>query len=108
MAREAALTKHVFLEYSEYQRFMELKRRNEELVEKNRDLENEIKMLRKQGGGIQDILEKEQKEKLKAPLVGEIASITLPPSVQTAIATAPDLMETKWYFLGKPSKNAGK
>ncbi len=100
------INKHVFLEYSEYQRFLELKRRNEELVEKIRMLEEKVRDLEedRQGHGFADLVAKEQAEKLKPPLVGMTESITLPPSAQIG---GSNHRERPWYFLGPP-KYEGK
>ncbi len=104
MAKETPVYKHVFLEYSEYQRFLELKRRNEELVEKNRQLEKKIAELEDQKGhGLSELIEKENREKLKRPLVGLSSSITLPPSAKGQKEEYDEYDDTKpWYFLGKP------
>ncbi len=96
MAKDTPVYKHVFLEYSEYQRFLELKRRNEELVEKVRYLEKKLADSEDQKGhGLSEILAKERQEKLNPPLMGQSASITLPPSARNEV-------EKPWYFLGKP------
>ncbi len=103
-SRDQPLAKHIFLEFGEYQHFLELKKRNEELVKKNRELENEIKMLKTDGRGLQSILEKEAREKINPPLVGQAESITLPPGSYANTSKA----EKKWYFLGKPQDHASK
>ncbi len=96
--------KHVFLEYSEYQRYLELKKRNEELVERVTSLEKIIRELKdRDGHGIGQILEKEGHEQLKAPLLSQTESITLPPSARVQTKETLKQEAKPWYFLGRPT-----
>ncbi len=99
--KEQPLYKHIFIEYGEYERLLELKKRNEELIEKTRTLENRIKSLEQDrvGHGLQEILAKEAKEKVNPPLIGTVPSITLPPSTSTEALSS---VAYPWYFLGIP------
>ncbi len=113
------LYKHVFLEYSEYQRLLELKDRNEELLQKIKALEMKLSEFERDqkghGDGIQQKLEeKTYREKLQPPLVGLAESITLPPSASAPAAVSVKnssevkgsgsqyLKKKKWYFIGPP------
>ncbi len=113
-----SLHKHVFLDYSEYQRLLELKERNETLSQKIKSLEKIIAQLEQrdqEGKGLQkELEEKTQKEQLITPLVGIAESITLPPNVAESTSTSskkslkgdgtkkPKTKTNKWYFIGLP------
>ncbi len=112
----AQLHKHVFLDYSEYQRLLELKDRNEKLSQKIKSLEKTISELEQrdqEGKGLQkELEEKTYKAQLQTPLVGLAESITLPPNVvvpQTSSKTSlkgkgvKSVKATwKWYYIGPP------
>ncbi len=96
--------KHVFLDFQEYQRLLDTKKRCEVLAEKVKKLEKEIVELKeapKEGtGNLSGVLaRKEERDNLKQPLPGIIDSITLPPSAQFEDSQK---SEKKWYYLGKP------
>ena len=109
--------KHVFLDFYEYQRLLEAKEKNEELLVKIRDLERrleDMEKLKNQDGkgnlsGL--IANKEKRESLNPPMPKILPSISMPPSAQIDNSTekekrkAYDTQQTKWYFLGPPRNN---
>ncbi len=94
--------KHVFLDYTEYQRLLEAQNHVEHLRKRIQELEKKVSELQQDqdGKGLADLTEKENKEKLQAPLVGIAESITLPPNTRIQEDDSPSLNK-KWYFLGK-------
>ena len=110
MAKSGSTTvsKHVFLDYSEYERLLTAKQKNDELMEKVKNLEQKVSQLVENREKNQDgrglpanlsslIAVKEDANQLKTPLAGVLDSITFPPS-----ATLPEETKKNWYFLGVP------
>ena len=110
--KKATVYKHVFLDYSEYQRLLEANKRNEELLAKIKNLEKKVGELQDQEGQghyPRSLLRKEYNEQLKTPLLGITDSITLPPSAQPGQALEISQKEKEkdtvpWFFLGPPKK----
>ncbi len=106
------VTKHVFLDLNEYQRLLQAKEKNEELLGRIKQLEKQleeadaVKRKRNQDGhgnlsGI--VARKEQEDALQQPFATITDSISLPPSAQIP-STIDKHTEKKWYFLGPPPK----
>ncbi len=103
------ISKHVFLEYGEYQRLLDAKRKSELLLLKVRELEQKLIRLEKvagnQSGTGQNnlsglIATKESENELESPLPGVLSSITLPPSASFSDKAPKKVVN--WYFLGIP------
>ncbi len=110
-----SISKHVFLEYQEYQRLLDTKARCEQLNEKVKELEKEVERLKSAknlegSGNLSGILAREdQEDQVKTPLLEIMDSITMPPS---ANLTNGELLphstssSKPWYFLGIPRGSA--
>ena len=104
------ISKHIFLDYSEYQRLLEAKRKSEQLLEKVRQLEEKIMHLEKRansqsGSGANNLssLIATKENELDSPLPSVLNSITFPPSATLAhVSDASKSKNEKWYFLGIP------
>ncbi len=103
MSESKPIYKHVFLEYGEYQRLLNAKKRNDELLQKVKTLEKQVDDLQKdQGGkGLETIVDPIFQEKRQNPLIEWSESITTPPSARmnNSVKTATSSL---WYFLGVP------
>ena len=118
MSTNKAVYKHVFLEYSEYQRLLETSSKYEDLLEKFKTLQKKIHELEKdqEGKGLHKLVEKEYTEKLQTPLLGLAESITLPPSAQiqqihenevtSKTARRKRKTSSPWYYLGRPKNES--
>ncbi len=102
------VTKHVFLDFHEYQRLLKAKERNEELLTRIKELEQRLEEESRKGkpqdghGNLSGIIaRKEQKDALEKPLPEILESISMPPSAQI-LDKVEDKTEKKWYFLGPP------
>ncbi len=108
MATTQSISKHVFLEYQEYQRLLDAKARCEQLSVKIKEMEKELEHLKSPknmdgSGNLSGILaRKEQEEQIKTPLVDITDSITMPPSADLTEPQAPLTTPRPWYFLGIP------
>ncbi len=110
MSTSKQVHKHVFLEYSEYERLLDAYKKNEELLHKVKDLEEQVKKLKsvtdQQGTGINTLPETEYQHKLQRPLIGVTESITTPPSARIERSGRGKSKIKKeqelWYFLGPP------
>ncbi len=102
--------KHVFLEYAEYERLLSAKKKNEELLNKVRILQEKVVELEtkgrnQHGSGLDKsssnlsrlFAEKNDQDDLKVPLPGVLNSITFPPSAKLDAQN-----DSKWYYLGIP------
>ncbi len=107
------ISKHVFLDYAEYQRLLEGEKKLGLLMTKVRELEAKLAQLQKSGAGTESnlsalVAQNEEKHELEPPLAGVISSITFPPSsrldpeARKQQEKAEEKAEEKWYFLGIP------
>ncbi len=98
------VSKHVFLDYAEYQRLLEAKQRVQELISKVRELEAKIARFEKSGDGFSNLsaLAAGKDNELETPIAKLTNSITFPPSA--TLKESDDVTKTrrKWYFLGIP------
>ncbi len=105
--------KHVFLEYSEYQRLLELKKKNELLQQKINQLQKELteeKRMKQDGSGLDTNLSARlarKDQELETPQPGILNSITFPPSARLQEEEKNKTLEEKWYYLGMPSERKG-
>ncbi len=105
------ISKHVFLEYGEYQRLLEAKRKNELLLLKVRELEQTVSRLKNMPGNqsgsgsaqtnLSGVIASNDNA-LETPLPGLLNSITFPPSATLSESAVESRKEKKWYFLGIP------
>ena len=98
--------KHVFLDFQEYQRLLEAKRRSEILAVKVKELERKVAELkdgRQEGtGSLAGMLaRKQRRDELEEPFSEIIDSITMPSSANLG-ETQHTQNGEKWYYLGKP------